>query len=160
MMCQILSVGESSGLQAGHFSTWRLLLRSHGVLLDAVCGLALCCWNKEGLLWQMLLDHNSVQFNSIYTVANQNNIRRRLFCSVVNLCYLYFLDIPPFKKKKQKKKPSNVTDLLPINVLSWKCSSRCLFLVLLTYYFNLFVAPIPIWDMLLPSKSKWSNSFL
>ncbi len=36
--------GERSGLQAGHFSTRILLLRSHDVVIDAVCGLALSCW--------------------------------------------------------------------------------------------------------------------
>ncbi len=41
MMRQMCSMGERSGLQAGHFSTRILLLRSHGVVIDAVCGLAL-----------------------------------------------------------------------------------------------------------------------
>ncbi len=44
MMCQMFSMGERSGLQAGHFSTRILLLRSHDVVIDAVCGLALSCW--------------------------------------------------------------------------------------------------------------------
>ncbi len=41
MMRQMFSMGERSGLQAGHFSTRILLLRSHDVVIDAVCGLAL-----------------------------------------------------------------------------------------------------------------------
>ncbi len=44
MMRQMFSMGERSGLQAGHFSTRILLLRSHDVVIDAVCGLALSCW--------------------------------------------------------------------------------------------------------------------
>uniref|UniRef100_A0A9J8BUB0 Tc1-like transposase DDE domain-containing protein n=1 Tax=Cyprinus carpio carpio TaxID=630221 RepID=A0A9J8BUB0_CYPCA len=47
MMRQMFSMGERSGLQAGHFSTRILLLRSHDVVIDAVCGLALSCWTKE-----------------------------------------------------------------------------------------------------------------
>ncbi len=39
MMRQMFSMGERSGLQAGHFSTRILLLRSHDVVIDAVCGL-------------------------------------------------------------------------------------------------------------------------
>ncbi len=36
MMRQMFSMGERSGLQAGHFSTRILLLRSHDVVVDAV----------------------------------------------------------------------------------------------------------------------------
>ncbi len=46
MMRQMFSMGERSGLQAGHFSTRILLLRSHDVVIDAVCGLALSCWEN------------------------------------------------------------------------------------------------------------------
>ncbi len=49
MMRQMFSMGERSGLQAGHFSTRILLLRSHDVVNDAVCGLALSCWKMQGL---------------------------------------------------------------------------------------------------------------
>ena len=52
MMCQMFSTGERSGLQAGRFSTRILLLRSHGVVIDAVCGLALSCWKMQGLPWK------------------------------------------------------------------------------------------------------------
>ncbi len=45
MMRQMFSMGERSGLQAGHFST-RILLRSHDVVIDAVCGLALSVLGK------------------------------------------------------------------------------------------------------------------
>ncbi len=48
MMCQIFSIGEISGLQAGQFSTRTLLLRSHAVVA-AVCGFALSCWNTRRL---------------------------------------------------------------------------------------------------------------
>ncbi len=51
MMRQMFSMGERSGLQAGHFST-RLLLRSHDVVIDAVCDLALSCWKMQGLPWK------------------------------------------------------------------------------------------------------------
>ncbi len=47
MMRQMFSMGERSGLQAGHFSTRILLLRSHDVVIDAVCGLALSCWKMQ-----------------------------------------------------------------------------------------------------------------
>ncbi len=51
MMCQMLSIGERSGLQTGQFSTRTLLLRSHAVVIAAVCGFALSCWNIQGLTW-------------------------------------------------------------------------------------------------------------
>ncbi len=51
MMRQMFSIGERSGLQAGQFSTRTLLLRSHAVLIAAVCGFALSCWNTQGLTW-------------------------------------------------------------------------------------------------------------
>ena len=52
MMCQMFSMGERSGLQAGDFSTQILLLRSHDVVIDAVCSLALSCWKMQGLPWK------------------------------------------------------------------------------------------------------------
>ncbi len=52
MMRQMFSMGERSGLQAGHFSTRILLLCSHDVVIDAVCGLALSCWKMQGLPWK------------------------------------------------------------------------------------------------------------
>ncbi len=45
MMRQMLEIGEKSGLQAGQFSTRTLLLWSHAVVIAAVCGFALSCWN-------------------------------------------------------------------------------------------------------------------
>ncbi len=51
MMHQMFSIGERSGLQAGWFSTRTLLLRSHAVVIAAVCGFALSCWNTQGLSW-------------------------------------------------------------------------------------------------------------
>ncbi len=51
MMHQMFSIGERSGLQAGQFSTRTLLLRSHAVVIAAVCGFALSCWNTQGLPW-------------------------------------------------------------------------------------------------------------
>ncbi len=49
MMRQMFSIGERSGLQAGQFSTRTLLLRSHAVVIAAVCGFALSCWNTRRL---------------------------------------------------------------------------------------------------------------
>ncbi len=49
MMSQTFSIGERSGLQAGQFSTRTLLLRSHAVVIAAVCGFALSCWNTRHL---------------------------------------------------------------------------------------------------------------
>ncbi len=43
MMCQMLSIGERSGLQAAQFSIQTLLLRSHAVVIAAVWGFALSC---------------------------------------------------------------------------------------------------------------------
>ncbi len=48
-MHQMLSVGERSGLQAGQFSTWTLLLRSPAVVIAAICGFVLSCWNRHCL---------------------------------------------------------------------------------------------------------------
>ncbi len=63
MMRQMFSMGERSGLQAGHFSTRILLLRSHDVVIDAVCGLALSCWKMQGLPWKRRrLDYGSMVF--------------------------------------------------------------------------------------------------
>ncbi len=53
MMRQIFSMSERSGLQAGHFSTRILLLHSHDVVIDTVCGLALSCWKMQGLPWKI-----------------------------------------------------------------------------------------------------------
>ena len=52
MMRQMFSIGERSGLQTGHFSTRILLLRSHDVVIDAECGMALSCWKMQGLPWK------------------------------------------------------------------------------------------------------------
>ncbi len=41
LVCQMFFKGERSGQQAGQFSTRTLLLRSHAVVIAAVCGLAL-----------------------------------------------------------------------------------------------------------------------
>ncbi len=47
MMGQMFSIGERSGLQANQFSTQTLLQWSHAVVIAAVCGLALSCWNAR-----------------------------------------------------------------------------------------------------------------
>ncbi len=60
MMRQMFSMGERSGLQAGHFSTPILLLRRHDVVIDAVCGLALSCWKMQGLPWKRRLLDGSI----------------------------------------------------------------------------------------------------
>ncbi len=49
MMRQMFSIGERPGLQAGQFSTRTLLLWSHAVVIAAVCGFALSCWNTRRL---------------------------------------------------------------------------------------------------------------
>ncbi len=48
-MHQMFSTGDRSGLQAGQFSSWTLLLRSYAVVIAAVCGFALSCWNTRRL---------------------------------------------------------------------------------------------------------------
>ncbi len=50
-MCQMFSIGVRSGLQVGQFSTRTPLLQSHAVVIAAVCGFALSCWNTQGLPW-------------------------------------------------------------------------------------------------------------
>ncbi len=47
----MFSIGDSFALQAGQCSTWTLLLRSHAVVIAAVCVFALSCWNTQGLPW-------------------------------------------------------------------------------------------------------------
>ncbi len=44
-MRQMFSFGETSGLQAGQFSSRTLWLQNHAVVIAAVCGFALSCWN-------------------------------------------------------------------------------------------------------------------
>ncbi len=51
MMHKMFSIGERSGLQAVQFSTRTLLLRSHAVVIAAVCGFSLSCRNTQGLPW-------------------------------------------------------------------------------------------------------------
>ncbi len=60
MMCQMFSIGERSGLQAGQFSTWTCLLQSHAVVIAAVWGFALSCWNTQGLPWNTRLLEGSI----------------------------------------------------------------------------------------------------
>ncbi len=52
MMLQMFSIGERSGLLAGQFSTRTPLLRSHAVVIAAVCGFKLSCWNTHLLDWR------------------------------------------------------------------------------------------------------------
>ncbi len=49
MMRQMFSIDERSGLQAGQYNTWTLLLRSHAVVIAAVYGFALSCWYTRRL---------------------------------------------------------------------------------------------------------------
>ncbi len=67
MMHQMFSIGERSGLQAGQFSTWTLLLRSHAVVIAAahtVCTYALNA--VECQIWTHLtIDHFSTLKQSI-----------------------------------------------------------------------------------------------
>ncbi len=49
IMRKMFSIGERSGLQAGQFSTRTLLLWSHAVIIAAVCGFVLSCWNTHHL---------------------------------------------------------------------------------------------------------------
>lgn len=58
IMRQMLS--ERSGLHAGHYSTWILLLRIHDVVIDAVCGLGLSCWKMQGLPWKTQCQDGSI----------------------------------------------------------------------------------------------------
>ncbi len=59
MMCQMFSIGERTGLQAGQFIR-TLLLRSHAVVIAAVCGFALSFWNTWGLPWNRRLLEGSI----------------------------------------------------------------------------------------------------
>ncbi len=51
MMCQMFSIGEIFGPQTGQFSTWTLLLRSHAVVIVAVCGFALS-YPEIDVIWR------------------------------------------------------------------------------------------------------------
>ncbi len=67
MMRQMFSIGERSGLQAGQFSTRTLLLWSHAVVIAAVCGFALSCWNTQGLPWNRHRVEGSICCSKTFT---------------------------------------------------------------------------------------------
>ncbi len=68
MMRQMLSIGERSGLQAGQFSTRTLLLRSHAVVIVAVCYFCICpakihkAFPEIDILWRV-----AVALKPLYT---------------------------------------------------------------------------------------------
>ncbi len=66
-MRQIFCIGERSGLQASQFSTQTLLLWSHAVVIAAVCGFALSCWNTQGLAWNRRRLEGSICCSKIFT---------------------------------------------------------------------------------------------
>ncbi len=80
MICQMLSIGERSGLQAEQFSTWTLL-RSHAVVIAAVCGFALSCWNTKGLPWNRRHLEGSICCSKtfIYLYINLDSSDQRTF---------------------------------------------------------------------------------
>ncbi len=51
MMSQMFSIVERSELQADQFSTRTLLTQSRALVIAAVCGFALFCWNTQGHPW-------------------------------------------------------------------------------------------------------------
>ncbi len=59
-------INGANGLQAGQFSTWTLLLRSHAVLIATVCGFALSCWNTQGLPWNRRRLEGSICFSKTF----------------------------------------------------------------------------------------------
>ncbi len=71
MMGHMFSIGERSGLQAGQFSTRTLLLWSHAVVIAAVCGFALSCWNTHCLEGSICCSKTFV-YLSAFIVAFQN----------------------------------------------------------------------------------------
>ena len=71
-MQQMFSTGERSGLQAGQSNTWTLSPQSHAVVIDVLCGLALSCWNIQGLPWKRRLtiwEHMLLPYIPIYLSA-------------------------------------------------------------------------------------------
>ncbi len=68
MMRQMLSIGEISGLQAGQFSTWTILLRSHAVVIAAVCGCTLSHWNTQGIPWNRRRLEESIRCSKIFYI--------------------------------------------------------------------------------------------
>ncbi len=66
----MFSIGEISGLQAGQFSTRTLLLWSHAVVIAAVCGFALSCWNTRRLEGSICCSKNFL-YLSAFIVASK-----------------------------------------------------------------------------------------
>ncbi len=87
MMHQMFSIGERSGLQAGQFSTRTLLLRSHAVVIAAVCGFAVSCWNRHHLegsiccsktfiyLSTFIVPSKTCKLSILYAFMHPNTIR-------------------------------------------------------------------------------------
>ncbi len=69
MMCQMFSVGERSGLQAGQLSTRTLWLWCHAVVIAEVCDFALSFWKALGLPW------------------NTRHLEGNIYCSIT---FIYF----------------------------------------------------------------------
>ncbi len=64
MMRQMFSTGERSGQQAGQFSTRTLLLRSHAVVIAAVCGFALSRWTTRPLKGSICCSKTFIYFSA------------------------------------------------------------------------------------------------
>ncbi len=95
MMHQIFSIGERSGLQVGQFSTRTLLLWSNAVVIAAVCGFALTCWNRQGLSWNRHHMEGSICCSKTFTYLSAFIVPSK----TCKLPILYELMHPPYHQR-------------------------------------------------------------
>ena len=88
MMLQMFSIDERSGLKAGQFSTQTLLWWSHAIVIAAVCGLALSCWNTQALPWNRShLQGTICCFKPLYTFQHSRFLPILASCPYcIHLC--------------------------------------------------------------------------
>ncbi len=75
MMSQMFSIGERSGLHAGQFSTRTLLLRSHTVVIAAVCGFVLSFWHTRHLEGSICCSKSFIYLSAFIVPSKTNTVR-------------------------------------------------------------------------------------
>ncbi len=91
-MRQTFSIGERFGLQAGQVSTQTLLLRSHDVVLTAVCGFTLSSWNTQGLPWNTRRLEGSIYCSKTFILISA-------FIAPSKTCKLPIPYAPPYHQR-------------------------------------------------------------